>query len=69
MLTPLSDLVAEYGTAKTQCKADKKKTPWHWDKVHQRAFDDNEGVIACDAVSAYPDLDETFEFYTDASTR
>ena len=69
MLAPLSDLVAECGTTKTQRKAGTKKTPWHWDEVHRKAFDDIKEVIARDVVLAYPDFDDTFEICTDASTR
>jgi len=72
MLAPLSDLVAECGTTKAQKKAGKKKIKkpaWHWDAIHQKAFDEIKEVIARDVVLAYPDFDETFEIYTDASTR
>ena len=69
MLAPLSDLVAEGGTTKSQCKAGKQKNLWHWDEVHEKAFDDIKEVIAHDVVWAYPDFDKTFEIYTDASSR
>ena len=69
MLAPLSDLVADCGTSKTQRKAGKKKTPWHWDAEHQKAFDDIKEVIARDVVLSYPDFDKEFEIYTDASSR
>ena len=72
MLAPLSDLVAECGTTKAQKKAGKKKIKkpaWHWDAIHQKSFDEVKEVIARDVVLAYPDFDETFEIYTDASTR
>ena len=69
MLAPLSDLVAECGTTKPQRKIGKKKTPWHWDDVHQKAFEDIKEVIARDVVLAYPDFEKPFEIYTDASLR
>ena len=56
MLAPLSDLVADFGTSKTQRKAGKKKTPWHWDAEHQKAFDDIKEVIARDVVFGLPRL-------------
>jgi hypothetical protein len=46
-----------------------KKVPWHWDEVHQRAFDHVKATIAKYAVLAYPDYSEVFEIYTDASTK
>ena len=69
MLAPLSDLVAECGSSKTQCKTGKKKKPWHWDKEHQKAFDDTKEVIVRDVILAYPNVDKTFKIYTDASLR
>jgi hypothetical protein len=39
MLAPLSDLVGECGETKTTRKNKVKKTPWHWDSIHQIAFD------------------------------
>ena len=69
MLAPLSDLVAECGTSKPQRKAGVKKGPWHWDEVHQKAFEDIKEVIARDVVLAYPDFSKPFEIYTDACTR
>ncbi len=40
MLAPLlSDLVEECGETKTTRKNKVKKTPWHWNSIHQIAFD------------------------------
>jgi hypothetical protein len=39
MLAPLSDLVGECGEMKTSRKNKAKKQPWHWDSIHQIAFD------------------------------
>ncbi len=46
-----------------------KKVPWHWDEVHQRAFDHVKATIAKDIVLAYPDYSKVFEIYTDASSK
>jgi hypothetical protein len=46
-----------------------KKVPWHWDEVHQRAFDHVKATIAKDTVLAYPDYSEVFEIYFDASNK
>ena len=39
MLAPLSDLVGVCGETKTTRKNKVKKKPWHWDSIHQIAFD------------------------------
>ena len=69
MLAPLTDLVAECGVTKSTKKAGTKKKPWRWDTVHQKAFDDVKCTIARDVTLAYPDFDEVFVIYTDASTK
>ena len=69
ILALLSDLVSDWGTTKTQCNAGKTKMPWQWDEVHQKAFDDNNEVIACDIIFAYPGFHKTFKIYTDTSSR
>ena len=39
MLAPLTDLVGECGQTKVTKAKGKKQVPWHWDEVHQKAFD------------------------------
>jgi hypothetical protein len=46
-----------------------KKRPWHWDSIHQTAFDNVKTTIANEVVLAYPDFLKPFDFYTDASTK
>jgi hypothetical protein len=47
-----------------------KNVPWHWDEVHQIAFDHVMATsIAKDVVLAYPDYSRVFEIYTDASSK
>jgi hypothetical protein len=46
-----------------------KKVPWHWDAVHQRAFDHVKATIAKDVVLAYPDYSKVFEIHTDTSSK
>jgi hypothetical protein len=46
MLTPLTSLVGECGQTKTTKAKGTKKVPWHWDEVHQRAFDHVKATIA-----------------------
>ena len=71
MLAPLSDLVGECGETKTTRKNKVKKTPWHWDSIHQIAFDNVKTTIAKEVVLAYPDFTKPFDIYTDtdASTK
>ncbi len=68
MLAPLSDLVGECGETKTTRKNKVKKRPWHWDPIHQTAFDNVKSAIVKEVVLAYPDFLKPFDIYTDAST-
>ncbi len=69
MLAPLTSLAGECGQTKTTKTKRTKKVPWHWDEVHQRAFDHVKATIAKDVVLAYPDYSKVFEIYTDASRK
>jgi hypothetical protein len=69
MLAPLTSLVGECGQTKSTKAKGTKKVPWHWDEVHQRAFDQVKATIAKDVVLAYPDYSKVFEIYTDASSK
>ncbi len=69
MLAPLTSLVGECGQTKTTKAKGTKKVPWHWDEVHQRAFDHVKATIAKDVVLAYPDYSKVLEIYTDASSK
>jgi hypothetical protein len=69
MLAPLTSLVGECGQTKTTKAKGTRKVPWHWDEVHQRAFDHVKATITKDVVLAYPDYSKVFEIYTDASSK
>jgi hypothetical protein len=69
MLAPLTSLIGECGKTKSTKAKGTKKVPWHWDEVHQRAFDHVKATIAKDVVLAYPDYLKVFEIYTDASRK
>ncbi len=69
MLAPLSNLVGECGETKTTRKNKVTKKPWHWDSIHQIAFDNVKTAITKEVVLAYPDFTKPFEIYTDASTK
>ncbi len=69
MLAPLTSLVGECGQTKSTKAKGTKKVPWHWDEVHQRAFNHVKATITKDVVLAYPDYSKVFKIYTDASTK
>jgi hypothetical protein len=54
MLAPLSDFVRECGETKTTRKNKVKKKSWHWDSIHQIAFDSVKTTIAKEVVLAQP---------------
>eukprot|EP00956_Cyclotella_meneghiniana_P023040 scaffold44195_cov23-Cyclotella_meneghiniana.AAC.7 len=51
MLVPLTDLVGECGYSRSNRKMGKKKVPWHWNEVHQIAFDNVKAAIAKDVAT------------------
>jgi hypothetical protein len=55
MLTPHNSLVGECSQTKVTKAKETIKVPWHWDNVHQRAFDHVKATIAKEVVLAYPD--------------
>jgi hypothetical protein len=61
--------VGECGETKTTRKNKVKKKPWHWDSIHQTAFDIVKKTTAKEVVLAYPDFTKPFDIYTDASTK
>ena len=69
VLAPLTSLAGECGQTKTTKTKGTKKVPWHWDEVHQRAFNHAKATIAQEVVLAYPDYSKIFEIYTDASSK
>jgi hypothetical protein len=70
MLAPLTSLVGECGQTKITRAKGTKKVPWHWDEVHQRAFNHPKATILKEVVLAYLDYySKVFEIYTDASSK
>jgi hypothetical protein len=69
MLAPLTKLVGECGQTKVTRAKRNKKLPWHWDEVHQRAFDLVKATIAREVVFTYPYFSKVFEIYTDALSK
>eukprot|EP00804_Cyclotella_cryptica_P029391 CCRYP_013329-RA/>CCRYP_013329-RA protein AED:0.14 eAED:0.20 QI:0/0/0/1/0.5/0.33/3/0/844 len=67
ILAPLTNLVGECGHTKVTKANKTKKKPWHWDNIHQQAFDTVKATIARDVTLAYPDYSQGFEIYTDSS--
>ncbi len=69
MLAPPTSLVGECSQTKSTKAKGTKKVAWHWDEVHQRAFNHIKATITEDVVLAYPDYSKVFEIYTDASSK
>jgi hypothetical protein len=69
MLAPLTSLVGKCGQTKSTKAKGTKMVPWHWDEVHQRAFDYIKATIVKDVVLAYSDYSKVFKTYTDASSK
>ena len=69
LLAPLTDLVGECGTTKTTRASGSKKKRWHWDDMHQKAFEATKKAMSKDILLAYPNYNMPFEVYTDASSR
>ncbi len=67
MLSPLTDLVGECGHTKATQATKTTRTPWHWDDMHQTAFENIKTAIAKDDVLAFPDYSQGFEINTDSS--
>jgi hypothetical protein len=69
LLAPLTSLAGECGQTKTSKAKGSKNVLWHWDEVHQRAFDHVKAIIAKDVVLVYLDYSKVFEIYTDTSSK
>jgi D-tyrosyl-tRNA(Tyr) deacylase len=69
MLALLISLVGEYGHTKVTKANKTKKHLWHWDTVHQKAFNDLKATIAKDVALVYPDYSLEIEIYTDALSK
>jgi hypothetical protein len=69
MLATLTSLVGECVQTKVTRAKGNKKVPWHWDEVHQRAFNHVQATIAKEVVLASSDYSKVFEIYTDASSK
>eukprot|EP00804_Cyclotella_cryptica_P007855 CCRYP_001438-RA/>CCRYP_001438-RA protein AED:0.10 eAED:0.10 QI:2589/-1/1/1/-1/1/1/166/750 len=67
VLAPLTNLVGECGHTKVTKANKTKKKLWHWDSIHQQAFDTVKATITRDVTLAYPDYSQGFEIYTDSS--
>ncbi len=69
MLAPLTSLIGECGQTKVSKAKGTKKVPWHWDEVHQKAFNHIKATIAKEVVLASPDFSKVSAIYTDASSK
>ncbi len=66
---PLSPISGKVWRNKNHQEKQDQKTPWHWDSIHQIAFDNVKATIIKEVVLAYPDFLKPFEMYTNASTK
>ncbi len=69
MLARLTTLVGVCSQTKVTKEKGTKKIPWHWDEVHQKAFDDIKDTTAKAVALTYPDYSKVFEIYTDTSSK
>ncbi len=69
VLAPLTSLVGECGKTKVKRAKGTKKVPWHWDEVHQKAFNHVKATIAREVVLAYPDYSKVFKIYINALSK
>ena len=69
VLAPLTDLVGECGHTKVTKKNKKKKKAFYWNDTHESAFLYLKKLVAREITLAYPDFNEEFVIYTDASDR
>ena len=67
MFALLNDFVGECGHTKVTKAKGTKKAPWHWENIHQEAFNQIKATITQDVFYAYPDFIKPFKIYTDAS--
>ncbi len=69
MLATLTSLVGECSQIKVTKVKGTKKVPWHWNEVHQKAFNHVKAIIVKEVVLAYPDYSKVFKIYTEASRK
>ena len=69
LLAPLTSLVGKCGHTKITKRQKVQKIPWHWEEVHQKAFDYVKATIAKDVTLVYPDFSQGLEIYPDESKR
>ena len=68
VLAPLTDLVDEIGHTNVTKANKTKKRAYYWTDMHQEAFDTITHTLSCKVILAYPQQEELFEIYIDAST-
>ena len=69
LTAPLTDLVGECCHTEVMKRNGTKKKPWYWNEKQQSAFEWIKNTLAREMMLAYPNFNEEFEIYCDASTR
>lgn len=59
----LTDLAGKCG----KMKSTKAKLKWHWDKIHQDAFNESKEMLKNSAKLVFPDFLKPFHFWSNAS--
>jgi len=72
VLAPLSDLIGLYSPKKSNGKKGKRKAPpkkFVWTEEHEKAFAQMKKIVSREVMLAYPNFNQPFEIYTDASNK
>ena len=72
ILAPLSDLIGLYSPKKSNGKKGKRKTSpkkFIWTEEHEKAFTQMKKIVSREVMLAYPNFNQPFKIYTDASTK
>ena len=69
ILSPLTDLLGECADKTSSKNKKRTRKKFAWEDKHQKAFDAMKKVVSREISMAYPNFNETFNVYTDASSK
>ena len=72
VLAPLSNLIGQYSPKKSSGKKGKRKAPlkkFISTEEHEKAFAQMKKIVSREVMLAYPNFNQQFEIYTDASIK